>query len=166
MKLYITVTIVVLSMFVLMSCTSNKELSLSNIQNNQLAYSEEEISKLKGVSVGLSTQTILKKEEDATFEATIINNTDNDLRLLHANKVFSFFITDKNDHILNTFAIEDIGIFNTITSKSNFKETYTYKFDKLGEYKVWAVAQFTSLSNKKENQINIQTKKVIIKVIQ
>lgn len=164
MKLYNTAFIVTLSFFLLTSCLSDKGLSSDVPPDDQIVYSEEEIPELKGLIVGFSTPTIVKKGEDVILEAKIINNSNNDFRMIRRNEVYSFYISDENDKILNTFTKDDAGVINTLRSGESIKESYLYKFDKPGEYKVWAVAHFKILNSSIENQNGIQTKKEIIKV--
>jgi hypothetical protein len=91
----------------------------------------------------ISVPNQIKSNEEFVSEATLKNLTDNDLTILHAARVFYFKITDKYGKGVNTFAMEDVGIYRPLQGQGKVTEQYIYKLETPGFYEVSAIARFT-----------------------
>jgi hypothetical protein len=98
-------------------------------------------------------------------EATLKNLSDKDFTILHAARVFYFYIKHSNGKGVNTFVMEDVGIVRTFQGKGTITEKYTYRLKKPGLYEVSATAKFTVGEGDNEKDFEIETNKASFEVI-
>lgn len=115
--------------------------------------------------VSLDAPKQVNKNEAFTLSASLLNSTDNQVRVQHAAGIFYFVIRDSKGKQINTFAMEDVGEFGTLQANETVTESYEYKLDIPGFYKVSAIAKFTIGEGENQKDYEIETNETNIEVV-
>ncbi|CAG7658482.1 hypothetical protein ACFQI7_13150 [Paenibacillus allorhizosphaerae] len=113
----------------------------------------------------ISVPSQIKSNEEFVVEATLKNLSDKDLTILHASRVFYFKITDKYGKGVNTFVMDDVGIFRPFRGQGRITEQYVYKLETPGYYEVSAIARFSVGEGDNKKDFELETSKASFKVL-
>lgn len=136
-----------------LACTSQK------VKTNIIGSEGGESTSME-YTVELTSPEIVKKNTYFTIDSKFTNTKDSDIRIMHGEKLFTFYISNKNGDIINYYPITSLGVVRGIPKHGTIVEQYTFNIDNAGEYEVWAVANFDISDIKYE----LSTKKKVLVV--
>lgn len=145
-----------LSLFSLISILGCSSQPVSNIKDTN---SEAADSTNKEYTVELTSPNIANKNTDFTLEAKFTNNTNDKIRITHGEKLFTFYITDSKEKIINHYPTTSLGVVRGIPKNGTVVEGYTFNIDLPGEYVIWAVANFDISENDADKKHELSTSK-------
>jgi hypothetical protein len=158
--------VIIFALLVLVACNQSSESEKQitenrSIQTDQVVLTTIPNHEKEPFSTSISVSKQIKLKEEFVIEATLKNQSDNDLTILHASGVFYFTIKDSNGKRVNTFAMDDVGIIRTLQAKGEITEQYIYKLEEPGYYELSATARL----NIGEDHFEVETNKINIEVI-
>jgi hypothetical protein len=112
-----------------------------------------------GVELIDSPKTIQTFQE-IEFEAQLINKANHTFAINHAEDIFFYNIYDSNGNNVNDVHMSMIGKTTMLLGKRVASSSYKYKFDKPGQYEVWATARFTIKNSESKRDYELNTTKM------
>jgi len=162
--------IIFLALLVVVACSQSSQSEEQNTLNPPVPADQPVNAAVSARPNELFTGSIsvpsqLKSREEFTVEATLKNLSDTDIRVLHGGGVFYFAIKDSDGKGVNTFSMDDVGIFRTLQGNGAITEQYVYKLEKPGFYEVSAIARIKVYEGEAEKNIEVETNKAKFELV-